>query len=128
MRLSILIVTAATALALGACASGPKRVDLAAGDDGKTVELKLGDELLIKLPANRAQGYRWTLAGPQSRVLFRQGDPMFARPASAPADAGGVETWSFRAAETGEQVLQFEYRRASAKAAEKTVRYTVVVR
>ncbi len=128
MRLSIPIVAAAAALTLAACASGPRRVDLGAGDDGKTVELKLADELLIKLPANRAQGYRWTLAGPQSRVLFRQGDPMFARPAGAAPDAGGVETWSFRAAEAGEQVLQFEYRRASGKAAEKTVRYTVVVR
>ncbi|MCU0896922.1 MAG: protease inhibitor I42 family protein [Burkholderiales bacterium] len=128
MNLRTFLVAALAALALAACASGPKKIELGPRDDGKSIELKPGDELLIKLPANRSQGYRWILSSPQSKVLFKQGDPLYARPVSAPADAGGVETWSFRAVEPGEQILQLDYRRPADKAAEKTVRYTVTVR
>ncbi|MCU0804576.1 MAG: protease inhibitor I42 family protein [Burkholderiales bacterium] len=127
MKLRTLLVVAA-ACALAGCSSGPKKVDLGPRDDGKAVELKPGDEMLIKLPANRSQGYRWVLATPQSKVLFKQGDPMYARPVNAAADAAGIETWSFRAVEPGEQVLQFDYRRAADKTIDKTVRYTVTVR
>lgn len=128
MTMRELYVAAAIALTVFGCSSGPKKTDLDAGDDGRTVEMKPGDELLIKLPANRAQGYRWTLVGPQSKVLFKQGDPMYARPLTASPEAGGIETWSFRAVEPGEQVLQFDYRRAADKIVDKTVRYTVTVR
>lgn len=128
MTMRELCVAAAIALTVFGCSSGPKKTDLDARDDGRTVEMKPGDELLIKLQANRAQGYRWTLVGPQSKVLFKQGDPMYARPLTAAPEAGGIETWSFRAVEPGEQVLQFDYRRAADKTVDKTVRYTVTVR
>jgi predicted secreted protein len=128
MKLRAFLIAATAAFTLAACAGGPKKTDLDARDDGRTVEMKPGDELTIKLPANRVQGYRWVLAGPQSKVLFKQGDAMYARPLNASPEAGGIETWSFRAVEPGDQVLQFDYRRPADKAAEKTVRYTVTVR
>jgi len=128
MRVRKLGVATALAIAIAGCASGPSTRNLDAGDDGRTVELKVGDELRVKLAANRSTGYRWMLTQGPGKVLFKQGDPMYARAVDAPVGAGGIETWSFRAVEAGEQPLVFEYRRPSDKSSDKSVSYKMIVR
>jgi inhibitor of cysteine peptidase len=128
MGMRDLCVATALALAVAGCASGPKKAEVGARDDDRTVELKPGDELLVKLESNRTTRFRWVLTEGPGKVLFKQGDPTYARPIDSAPGAGGTETWSFRAVEPGEQSLVFEYRRPSDKTAEKTVRYKVTVR
>jgi predicted secreted protein len=128
MTMRGLSIAAAIALTVFGCASGPSTRNLDAGDDGRNVELKVGDELVVKLAANRSTGYRWVLTQGPGKVLFKQGDPLYARPVDAPVGAGGIETWSFRAVEAGEQPLVFEYRRPSDKSSDKSVSYKVIVR
>lgn len=129
MRTRDLFFAAAIAIAAAGCASGPKVMNLDARDDGRTVELKPGDELSVKLESNRSTGFRWVLAEGPGRILLKQGDPMYSRPIDSAPGAGGTETWSFRAVAAGEQPLVFEYRRQweKDKAAEKVVTYKVTI-
>jgi inhibitor of cysteine peptidase len=79
---------------------------------GRTIELRTGQELLVRLPTNPATGYRWALAAAPADVLKLEGLPSFEHHAggtSAPG-APGVEIWRFTLARKGQQVLTFDYR------------------
>jgi len=74
--------------------------------NGRTIELRSDQELLVRLPGNPAMGYRWSLAAVPAAVLKLEGLPAVER------DPGGgpvVEIWRFTTAHTGRQVLVFDY-------------------
>jgi inhibitor of cysteine peptidase len=77
--------------------------------NGRTIELRSDQELLVRLPGNPAMGYRWSLAAAPAAVLKLEGLPALERDS---AGAGGpvVEIWRFTTAHTGQQVLIFDYR------------------
>lgn len=93
--------------------SAPKPASLTAADNGRTIEVPRGTEVLVSLESNRTTGFSWTLAGPMSGPLQQDGDPIYVpdRASTGAVGVGGIETWRFRAAATGEQRLAFEYRR-----------------
>ena len=79
---------------------------------GRTIELRKDQELLVRLPSNSANGYRWLLAAAPSDVLKLEGLPAFEHdPAvSGGLATAGVEIWRFTTPHTGQQVLLFDYR------------------
>jgi inhibitor of cysteine peptidase len=88
-------------------------VDLSENDAGAALDVDRGTTLVVRLPANPTTGYTWSLVTSGTSVV-NEGDPTFVQSASAgeKVGAGGTESWSFTAQESGEQELLFEYRRA----------------
>ena len=103
-------------LLLGAPLRGWSQSDsilVTAADEGRTIEIGRGQELKVALDANRTTGFSWLLDSVPSAALVQLGEPTYVPNAGAPryAGAGGVETWRFRAVDTGTQQLRFFYRR-----------------
>jgi inhibitor of cysteine peptidase len=101
-------VTACTRAGLGAHGG---TVMITPESNGRTVELRTDQELVVRLPGNPAMGYRWLLAAAPAAVLKLEGLPQLERdPAGAGAGGPVVEIWRFTTARTGQQVLVFDYR------------------
>ena len=82
-------------------------------DDGQTLDLAKGQDLMIKLPANPSTGYTWVVLSMPS-VVESVGEPAFASKApegSAIAGAGGTMTLTFRAVDAGAGKLDLGYMR-----------------
>jgi inhibitor of cysteine peptidase len=151
MRISFLSV-AALAVALSpvlvACAADPAESDNAASpadegteeselrslsiteaDDGKTVTVTEGVNLLVKLPANPSTGYKWEVVSTDRSF----GYPSVTKfsPSSSGVGSGGVQrfTWKTKGALSlvGEHTVKMEYKRSWEKnlPATKTFTFTV---
>ncbi len=98
--------------AMAGC-SETKPIVLTAADNGRTIEILRGAEVLVSLESNRTTGYAWTQSCPLSGPLASAGEPIYVAAAASTGavGVGGIETWRFRAANSGEQRLTFEYRR-----------------
>jgi predicted secreted protein len=105
----LLLVSACSSIGRGGAAPA---VTITPENAGRTVELKKDQELLVRLPSNSANGYRWLLAAAPSDVLELEGLPAFEHePAvSRSVATAGVEIWRFTTPHTGRQVLLFDYR------------------
>jgi len=79
-------------------------------DHGKTVDLKKGDALTIRLPENPTTGYRWSLDEHDASALEPTAGPGFESSGSA-VGAGGGRTLSFLAKTPGEYSLALNLRR-----------------
>jgi inhibitor of cysteine peptidase len=97
-------------------------------DDGRTVEMVTGQELVLNLDSNPGTGYRWWLADSTDIVLIPLGKPGYS--SRAGKGAAGFEVWRFKAARAGLQVLRFEYMRSldERDGPAKTLSYTVRVK
>ena len=101
-----------------ASVDGRHQVELVAADHGQKVNLKMGDTLVLRLPANRSTGYNWLL--PQGEATAGgtlgplQNEPRYDRNIDGiySVGAGGVEIWEFRTLKSGEGILKLEYRRS----------------
>jgi copper homeostasis protein (lipoprotein) len=90
---------------------------------GWPVTLSLGQEMTVRLTADRAAGGRWTLRpATDGGVVMRQGEPAYEQTA-----AGGVEVFRFKAVKAGQTLLTFDYRIGTATAA-KSVSYPVTAK
>jgi inhibitor of cysteine peptidase len=83
---------------------------ITATDADHPITLRMGQELTVNLASNPSTGYHWFLASTANSILANLGKPTY-KPGRAVPGAGGVESWTLRAAETGAQTLKFEYRR-----------------
>jgi len=125
-RLAVCVIAGA----LADCANvGPPVTE---SDDGRTIDIALGQRVDIRLLSHRTTGYRWMPAVPLSGVLASLGEAAYTSDAAAAgvAGAGGIETWSYRASRRGTEALRFEYRRPweGEATAARVVRYTIRVR
>ncbi len=87
-------------------------VSVTIADQGKTIELKPGQTLLVTLDSNRSTGFSWSVESMDGKLLSQSGEPVYL-PASKHEMVGGkgTETWQFVAVAPGEQLLKFLYRR-----------------
>ena len=113
MRVRWLLTAVLLCLAHGIALALPAAVVATAKDDGRTLTLTPGQELHVKLQANRSTGYGWKIAVSPAPVLSEEGEPTYKSGATAggAVGGGGVETWRFRAAQSGRRTLRMEYRR-----------------
>ena len=117
--LVLALVMIGAALAAAGCgskadaANGPAKVTEA--DNGKTVTIKVGDDLQVILGGNPTTGYAWTasLTDADKAILRQQGDPLYVQQSadSTIVGSGGTFTFAFKAAVTGQVTLKFSYAR-----------------
>jgi len=105
--------------------SGSRVSTLTAADDGRDLDLRLGQTLSVVLNASRSTGLTWVLVDPNGTVIVREGAPVYV----AKRGGAGSETWHFRAARPGHQTVRLEYRRKWTQSVpERTFRFTATVR
>ena len=100
-------------------------------DNGRTIELQVGQALKLTLGANPTTGYRWVYDGKTS-IVVQEGQPAYAadNPEKGLMGGGGIEHWTFRAVKPGTETLHLEYRRPWEQAVEPAnrVEFPVIVK
>jgi inhibitor of cysteine peptidase len=98
-------------VAVTACGTASdSSMQLADEDNGKTIELKVGDTMEIALQGNPTTGYQWQVESFDTAVLEAVGDPEYT-PDTDAIGSGGVFVFHFKALATGTTPLQLEYLR-----------------
>lgn len=121
------VVLTTALLFLTACAK-PGPTVLGEKDSGRAVEIRVGEQLTVELPANVTTGFQWVVA--DTGPLTQAGDPVYEEPQKAGVvGAGGSQTFEFEAGAAGSGRLKLEYRRPWEKdvPAEKTWSVTLTV-
>lgn len=137
IRILCSLILLAALLALAGCsvlnaagASGANEVAAGIAEDGKQIELRQGQILVITLASNPTTGYSWAVANVDTALLAQAGDPVY-READAQktplVGAGGSETFRFAASAVGSTTLRLEYRRPWEKDQPAAQTYTLQV-
>lgn len=153
MRLSSLLGLAATfAVALGpiACASPTdddpvsspseegdaedelKSLAITDADSGKTVTVRKGQSILVKLSSNPTTGYKWAVASTDRTFGYPATDTFSGASASGPVGSGGLQklTWKTNSPlnMVGSHTVKLEYKRSwETGAPAKTFTFTVKI-
>lgn len=116
-------------LLLAACASSRAPLTATDLDADREIALRVGQSLVISLPADRASGNGWVLTQQTLEALALDGEPTYMRESGSGAASGapGSETWRFVAVRAGLDELRFEYRSEAETGAPaaRVIRYTV---
>ena len=82
------------------------------GGDPVAIDLRLGQEFFVRLPANRTTGFQWALADTARTVVAPQSTQYVQdAPSGLAVGVGGNEYWRLRAIAAGSRLLVFVYRR-----------------
>ena len=100
---------------VGGCTGQPgtgSEIVLDGSNDGETITLDAGQELVIHLEANPSTGYGWQVVDAGDGVLEQVGEAEFTPSARGRrvVGAGGTETLRFKAAQAGTTTLELVYR------------------
>ncbi len=108
-------------------AGATKRLNEA--DAGRSINLRVGDQLNITLAGNPTTGYQWEVGTGNAAVLRSRGEPEFVSSSSA-IGSGGKVTLHFDAVATGTVELKLIYHRSFEKQAPpaETFEVTIIVR
>ena len=98
-------------------------------DKGKTVTVKVGQRLLVKLGSNPTTGYEWSVAKTDDKLLPSDGETTFDVPDTPIAGAPTVQTLFFQGKGAGKTKLELQYIRPweTDKAPNKTYAVEVVI-
>ena len=103
-----------TALPLYACGaqdiSEGSIMQLTEADSGRVIELDVGDQLNITLPANPTTGFQWEVSNIDSTILRQIGESEF-EPASNAVGSGGQFKIRFEVVGAGQTELQLIHHR-----------------
>jgi predicted secreted protein len=115
LRLATIACICLIAAACSTPAPEPQVLTLGMPQSGGRFVLMQGEEVRIRLPANHAAGYRWSMVSeaPGIEALSLAEEPAH--------EAGNTEVWHFRAAGTGPTILYFVYRRGDSPAAREVI-------
>ena len=106
-------MAASLTLVIAACVlvAPPREVD--ARQTNSSVDLTVGQELIVRLDANPTTGYRWVVENGATNILTQPEELNYApRSVSAPmVGSGGVTTGRFWASAPGKGTLELGYRR-----------------
>jgi len=113
--LTVAVALCAVLLSTTGCAwlgwmSGPRHVQLTAADDGRAVELAVGQRLGVSLEGNPSTGYAWAVDELDPSVLEQVGEFAFEADSDA-VGAGGILTGTFAAVAPGQTALKLVYAR-----------------
>ena len=108
-RKSFFVLIAALVLTLAACSSGPA---LSQSDNGGQVQVKVGGQIVIKLPGNPSTGYSWEAQNLDASMFEQVGQPTFQVSGPAMPGAGGTVTLTFKALQAGTASLTLVYHRS----------------
>ena len=88
----------------------PSTVQLTEADDGRSIDLRVGDTLAITLPGNPTTGFKWEPGAPAPAILRPRGGTEF-KPISSGMGSAGQVTLRFDAASAGQAELTLVYHR-----------------
>ena len=80
-------------------------------DNGKTIEIKTGDSLVVNLDENPTTGYRWAVERGSEDLLNPSGSEFIQNP-DAKTGAGGTRVFTFQALKPGKTSLNIKHWRA----------------
>ena len=106
----------ATPTATATTRDAPATISASKGDDGRTIEARVGDSVVLTLEENLSAGYRWdTVIGADPAVMkltANNATPNNGAPSGAPvAGQPGTHDWTLRAVGPGTTSLRLEYHR-----------------
>ena len=123
----IALLTLLVALAVATGCRPQQEVKASIDDDGREMQLKKGQPLVVTLEGNPTTGYSWEVAEPLDEQVLRQaGEPEF-KPESDLAGAGGVQILRFEAVNAGQTALKLAYRRSWEKDVEPLNTFSIQV-
>lgn len=112
----------------GIAGSSASLVTVTDKNDGKTIEIAVGQSLEVRLPSNPTTGYQWTSNKLHKGPLREARPPAFQVPTSNLLGAGGTQVFSYRGVAPGTVRLSFDYARSWEHVAPaRRVAITVVV-
>ncbi len=120
----------AMSLLLTACSPGASWVLVTKVDSGKTISLRVNQELIVDLDSNQTTGFQWLLAEISDRTVLGEVSNLYTAPAAgASVGAGGIERWTFKGLKKGTARLSMEYIRPwqGGEKAAQTFTLTIVV-
>ena len=99
---------------------------LTSADNGKTVDLRVGDEATLRLPENPSTGYRWAVDTTDPNLIdLRQGNYV----SSSNATGGGGEVeWLIKAKAAGAAEVKFKRWRPWEGDSSVVERYAITLR
>ena len=109
-NLSVIII-ATMAVSLAACQPTNQTIRIDAQDAGETINMKIGDTLIVKLYGNVTTGYNW-IPAPQEPVLLMQEGNSKVTPDSDLIGAPGDIVLEFTAVAQGQTVLRLDHKRS----------------
>jgi len=98
------------ALAAVGCQSKAGQTILTEEDNGQTITVAAGSEIVIKLEGNITTGYSWSVQDLDAQYLQQQGEEEY-KSESDLIGAGGVSTFTFKAMQSGQTTLKMIYSR-----------------
>lgn len=85
-------------------------IKLTASDNGRTIELQVGQVLTFTLDANPSTGYTWEMTKLDQKILQQIGEAEFTPDSTLPG-AGGQQVFRFKAVSAGQTSLNLIYHR-----------------
>lgn len=101
-------------------------ITLTKADNGKTLTLKPGQTLTLRLPENPTTGYRWSISSLNVQVL-QLTDDRFESSSSAAFGGGGQRVLTFQAQQPGQISLYLKNKREWEDAASALESFSVMI-
>ena len=86
-------------------------IKLTKNDNGKTVEAKAGDSVVIELPENPTTGYVWTLDVKEGQGVAHVSDSPYAAASESGIGGGGMRTFNVEIQSPGNATIDMKLRR-----------------
>lgn len=97
-------------LVVSACTSGSVEHQLTAANANQTIEVKVGDTLVVELEGNPTTGFTWEAVELDQAVLEQAGEPEYIAESDL-LGAPGVISLRFKATGPGQILLKLVYHR-----------------
>lgn len=126
-RISFLLVTTVAIGALATAAAAGTVVRVGPKSNGKVVQLKTSDILVVSLPGNATTGFSWKVRAVDKTVLRPTSSKYVPRSSGGKVGAGGTFVLRFRADHAGTTRLRLGYMQAGSTKVAKTYALRVIV-
>jgi inhibitor of cysteine peptidase len=123
---ALLTLLIALTLATG-CSPQQQEVKATIDDNGREMQLKKGQTLVVTLEGNPTTGYSWEVAEPLDEQVLRQAGEAEFKAESEALGAGGVQILRFEAVNAGQITLKLVYHRPWEKGVEPLETYSLQV-
>jgi inhibitor of cysteine peptidase len=90
---------------------GPTQTQLAVADNGRTLKIKVDDQIIVALEGNPSTGYTWEAKDLDAGMLQQVGETQFKSSNPGSTGAGGTLTLTFKALRAGTSTLTLIYHR-----------------
>ena len=117
-------------LAMALSCTTLKDIPVGARDNGRRVDLKPGQVLVVTLESNPSTGYQWEVSAVDTAVIQQMGEAEFLSSVSTGKQivgAGGMERFRFKALKVAESSLKLVYHRLWEKEAEPAGTFLVQI-